>query len=667
MTKPTDHQQFDLSGEEPLANFSGNRPFHDVIEQRYSRRNFLKGSVAAAVGGFLASSLAGCSSAETSVAAAPTTSRPLAKGLLGFTPVPVSRADSVMVPEGYRAQTFLPWGTPLLPGAPAFQWNATNSAADQEKQIGSHHDGMHFFPIDLKANGQSSNEGLLVMNHEYIDPNMLHQFGGNQAPRDVEQVHKELAAHGVSVAHIRQRPNRQWELVQNSRYNRRITGTTLMELTGPVRGHSKVATPFSKDGSRTRGTLNNCAHGVTPWGTYLTCEENWAGLFVSHDQQQPREHERYSVQRGMSWNQWDTASAQDPELARFDASQHAASAQDDYRNEPNTFGWIVEIDPFNPDSIPMKHTAMGRFAHEGIIFATPEAGKPLVAYSGDDARNEYIYKFVSAKPYQPDTAGPQLLDEGTLFVARFNDDGSGEWLALDYNNPVFRAKALAAGHVFDSQADVLLNTRLAADIMEATPMDRPEWGAVHPSTGEVYFTLTNNSQRPPEMTDAANPRAWNQNGHIIRWRERSKSQFDWDIFVLSGDAYTSTPQHDLMLTEDNHHASPDGLWFDPNGLLWIQTDMSGSQLSRGPFGNNAMLAADVSSHTLKRFLVGPIGCEVTGVVMTPDCKTMFVNIQHPGEGSGPYSFSSTWPDRGISRPRSATVVITKDDGGIIGS
>lgn len=668
MTKPTDYQQFDISGEEPLANFSGNRHFNDVSEQRYSRRNFLKGSVAAAVGSFLAGSLAGCSSAGAPVTAVPIATNPMAEGLLGFTAVPVSRADAVMLPEGYSSQAFLPWGTPLLPGAPAFNRNGTNSAADQEQQVGSHHDGMHFFPIDLKQAGQSSSEGLLVMNHEYVDPNTLHQFGGNQAPRDVEQVHKELAAHGVSVAHIRQRPNRHWELVKNSRYNRRITGTTLMEITGPVRGHHKLITPFSKDGSQTRGTLNNCAHGVTPWGTYLTCEENWAGLFVSHDRQQPREHERYSVKRGMSWNQWDTASAQDPELARFNASQLGASAQDDYRNEPNTFGWIVEIDPFNPDSTPVKHTAMGRFAHEGIIFAKAEAGKHLVAYSGDDARNEYIYKFVSAKPYNPATAGPHLLDEGTLYAARFNDDGSGEWLPLDYSSPAFQAKALAAGHLFDSQADVLLNTRLAADIMGATKMDRPEWGAVHPTTQDVYFTLTNNSLRTPELVDAANPRAWNQNGHIIRWHERNLSQqFDWDIFILSGDAYTSTPQHELMLTNDNHHASPDGLWFDPNGLLWIQTDMSGSQQSRGPFGNNAMLAADVNSHTIKRFLVGPIGCEVTGVVTTPDCKTMFVNIQHPGEGSGPYSFSSTWPDRGITRPRSATVVITKDDGGIIGS
>ncbi|MEE2002482.1 PhoX family phosphatase [Alkalimonas sp. MEB108] len=666
MTKATEHQQFDLSGEEPLANFSGNRPFHDVAEQRYSRRNFLKGSVAAAVGTFLAGPLAGCSSTVSQPAAAAAV-HPQAAGLLGFTPVPVSRADTVAVPEGYRTQVFLPWGTPLLPGAPAFLRNATNSAADQEKQVGSHHDGMHFFPIDLKQGGQSSSEGLLVMNHEYVDPNMLHQFGGNQAPRDVEQVHKEIAAHGVSVAHIRQRPNRQWELVQESHYNRRITGNTLMELTGPVRGHAKVITPFSPDGTRTRGTLNNCAHGVTPWGTYLTCEENWAGLFVSHDREQPREHERYSVARGMSWNQWDTAAAKDPQLARFNASKLGASARDDYRNEPNTFGWIVEIDPFNPNSTPVKHTAMGRFAHEGIIFAKAEAGKPLVAYSGDDARNEYIYKFVSAKPYDPVSAGPHLLDEGSLYVARFNDDGSGDWLPLDFHNPVFQAKALAAGHVFDSQADVLLNTRLAADIMGATPMDRPEWGAVHPTSGEVYFTLTNNSQRPPEMVNAANPRAWNQNGHIIRWRESNGLRFNWDIFVFSGDVFTSTPEHGLMLTNDNHHASPDGLWFDPNGLLWIQTDMSGSQLSRGPFGNNAMLAANVQSHTIKRFLVGPVGCEVTGVVMTPDCKTMFVNIQHPGEGSGPYSFSSTWPDRGITRPRSATVVITKEDGGIIGT
>lgn len=659
MTKPV--VQYDISGIEPPANFSANPLFSDIAAKHVNRRHFLRGAVALAVGGFIGANLTGCQPKPSITASA------VSKGLLGFEAIATNRFDSVTVPPGYSAKPFLPWGTPLLEGAAPYKPDGSNTAAEQAMQIGSHHDGMHFFPIDLPQGGSRSDEGLLVMNHEYCDPTILHSFGGAGLPRQAEEVHKELAAHGVSVAHIKRDDSGQWQLVAGSQYNRRITGMTPMQLTGPVRSHLKVRTQYSPDGTATRGTLNNCSHGVTPWGTYLTCEENWALLFVNRDQRMPREHRRYSVSDMNSIMHWETAARQDALLARFDASSVAESAEQDFRNEPNTFGWIVEIDPFNPESVPVKHTAMGRFAHEGVIFAKAEVGKPIVAYSGDDSRFEYIYKFVSKELYDPATAGPHLLDSGTLYVARFNEDGTGDWLALDLDDAAFKAKAAAAKVEFSDQADLLLNTRLAADIAGATKMDRPEWGAVDPETGAVYFTLTNNEQRHSSQTDAANPRATNTQGHIIRWLEQANQRFSWDIFMLSGDVYTYTPQHQLMLTADNHHASPDGLWFDPNGLLWIQTDMSGNLLNNGAFGNNQMLVADVKTHQIKRFLVGPVGCEITGVVMTPDCKTMFVNIQHPGEGSGPYSFSSTWPDRGTRRPRSATVIITKDDGGIIGS
>lgn len=655
--------EFDISGIEPQANFSANPEFQQVLARRLNRRNFLQGAVALAVGSFFGSTLTGCQPEGAAIQQ----SKAASSGLLGFSPVATNRFDTVTVPTGYSAKPFLPWGTPLLPNAPAYLPNGKNTAADQAMQIGTHHDGMHFFPIDLKKGGDSSTEGLLVMNHEYCDPNILHGAVDGLLPRKASEVHKELAAHGVSIAHIKKQADGQWQLQQDSQYNRRITGMTPMQLTGPVRGHDKVKTKYSPQGEATRGTLNNCSHGVTPWGTYLTCEENWALLFVNSDTVMPREHRRYSVSELNSIMHWETAAKEDEVLSRFNAAATAQNADADFRNEPNTFGWIVEIDPFNPTSTPVKHTAMGRFAHEGVIFAKAEAGKPLVAYSGDDSRFEYIYKFVSAELYDPATAGPHLLDSGTLYVARFNDDGRGEWLALDLQNADFAAKVAASNTQFTDQADVLLNTRLAADIAGATKMDRPEWGAVHPETGEVYFTLTNNDRRHQSTVNAANPRATNTHGHIIRWRETSQTSFEWDIFLLSGDAFTYTPQHKVMLTEDNHHAAPDGLWFDPNGLLWIQTDMSGSLLTDGAFGNNQMLVADVRTHQIKRFLVGPVGCEVTGVVMTPDCRTMFVNIQHPGEGSGPYSFSSTWPDRGTNRPRSATVIITKDDGGVIGT
>lgn len=655
---------FDLSGIEPQANFSANPHFEDVLASTINRRRFIKGSIGLAVGSFLAGGIAACSQPQSSRAAMASAT---AKGLMGFNAVATNRFDTITVPQGYSARAFLPWGTPLLPDAPAFKHDASNTAEDQRKQIGSHHDGMHFFPIDVKQQGNSSDEGLLVMNHEYCDPVLLHPYRDPMLPRRASEVHKELAAHGVSVAHIKKQADGSWQLVQSSHYNRRITGDTPMDIHGPVRGDKKLMTRYSPDGTRTRGTLNNCSHGFTPWGTYLTCEENWAGLFVNYDASLPREHRRYSVRTEQSIMYWETAAREDAELARFNASTVGASAAEDFRNEPNNFGWIVEIDPFDPASTPIKHTALGRFAHEGIIFGKVEAGKPLVAYSGDDSRFEYIYKYVSAEVYDPATAGSHLLDKGILYVARFNDDGSGEWLPLEVNNVALMKAAAEEGVVFENQADILLNTRLAADLAGATKMDRPEWGAVHPETGEVYFTLTNNSQRHSSTVNKANPRAQNVNGHIIRWREQqNQQQFNWDIFLLAGDVYTATPQHNVLLNEDNHHASPDGLWFDPNGLLWIQTDMSGSQQKDGPFGNNQMLVADVTTHQIKRFLVGPVGCEVTGVVMTPDCKTMFVNIQHPGEGSSAFSFSSTWPDRGTRRPRSSTVVITRDDGGIIG-
>jgi secreted PhoX family phosphatase len=661
----------DNSGLDPQTNFSLNPTFAAIVDSRMARRNFLKGSVGAAVAAFIGSSLLGCSSSDDAEATAVTT--PPVAGtapLLGFAAIATGRADGIVVPAGYTARAFLPWGTPLTGSYPAFLADASNSGSEQEQQVGMHHDGMHFFPIDARSSGESSTEGLLVFNHEYIDNNLVHTNGITTVPRIADEARKEIAAHGVSVAHIQQQADGNWALVNNSPFNRRITGATPMELAGPVRGSAKVVTKYSSDGSRTRGTLNNCGNGYTPWGTYLTCEENWAGYFVNTDAAQPREHSRYGVSSNNGRYLWETATPAADQYQRFNASTVGADASADYRNEPNTFGWIVEIDPFNPDSVPQKRTALGRFGHEGIIFGKLEEGQPLVLYSGDDSRFEYIYKFVSRAPYFKTTAGGHLLNDGTLYVARFNDDGSGEWLPLDINNADFATKVAAAGVTFEDQADVLLNTRLAADVLGATKMDRPEWGAVHPDTGEVYFTLTNNSRRTEEQIDAANPRASNVTGHIIRWNERqdqSATAFDWDIFLLAGDVGTETPGSELTLTADNHLASPDGLWFDKNGLLWIQTDMSGSQQGEGPYGNNQMLVADPVTRQIKRFLVGPTDCEVTGISATPDMKTLFVNIQHPGDRSTPDNFTSNWPDGGNSRPRSATVIVTKDDGGVIGS
>lgn len=668
--------EVDNSGIEPISNPSSNATFIEVLTQR---RQFLKGSLSTAVAAFMGAGLIGCggddkngnkntSSSLSSNSSAVSSSSSSAAPLLGFAAIATNRADSIVVPAGYTATPFVPWGTPLTGSLPAFQPDASNSGADQEQQVGAHHDGVYFFPMDAKTTNASSNEGLLVMNHEYIDPNLIHPQGqtlGTTRPAD--EVRKEVAAHGVSVIHIRKNAAT-WEVVSGSPFNRRITGSTPMDIRGPAAGDAKLATKYSPNGTSTRGTLNNCGMGATPWNTYLTAEENWAGYFVNRDATQAREHKRYGVSNKNGRYFWELADSGADEYLRFDASTKGTTALEDYRNEPNTFGWMVEIDPFDPEGRPQKRTALGRFGHEGVIFAPAEEGKPVVCYSGDDSQNEYIYKFVSTEPYHKATAGGWLLNSGVLYVARFNADGTGQWLPLDISHPDFIARAALADVKFANQADVLINTRTAADVMGATKMDRPEWGAVHPATGEVYFTLTNNSSRT--QADAANPRVKNTEGHIIRWRENADhTSFQWDIFLLAGDTgtQTGTGENAVTLSEENHFASPDGLLIDRRGVLWIQTDMSGNQQSDGPFGNNQMLAADPVTKQVKRFLVGPVDAEVTGVTLTPDLKTMFVNIQHPGDRSTPSNFTSHWPEGNGARPRSATVIVTKNDGGIIGS
>lgn len=670
------------NGDEAMSNLSNNRHFADVIQARYSRRTMLKGSLGAAAVSFLGAGLAACGGSSSS--STPGAGGEIPAPRLGFDAIPITRADTITVPAGYTATPFVPWGTPLTGSMPPFFDNGTNTGIDQLQQVGSHHDGMHYFPI----NG-SSEHGLLVMNHEYVDQRIVHANGPSGAPRPLDEVRKEMAAHGVSVIEIGKNSRGVWEVIPSMR-NRRITAFTPMEISGPVRGDDKVKTVYSPEGFRTRGTLNNCAHGFTPWGTYLTCEENWAGYFrnsTASSAQRPREQSRYGVRHSGQNSRylWETAVGGDDNYTRFDVGSTADSAEEDFRNEPNTFGWIVEIDPFNPDAMPVKRTAMGRFAHEGVVFAEPKVGEPLVFYSGDDATNEYIYKYVSNRTWAPGLRGDDLLDDGVLYVARFNEDGTGEWLALDFDDVEFMAAVSESEHNFDSQADVLLNTRLAADIAGATRMDRPEWGAVCPRTGMVYFTLTNNTGRSAANTDAANPRANNIVGQIIRWQEDGESSataFTWDLFALAGNAEGETSEartdmegqnliQDRVFTPEEAFAAPDGLWFDPNGVLWIQTDMSGALMRgtgpAGDFGNNAMLAAEPDTGVIKRFLVGPVDCEVTGVVMTPDKKTMFVNIQHPGDSSPVNNFTSNWPlELPGARPRSATVIVTRDDGGEIG-
>ncbi|MCE8021349.1 PhoX family phosphatase [Halomonas sp. MCCC 1A11036] len=656
------------AGDEPTSNASGNAYFGDILAARMSRRTLLRGSLAAAIAGAMATSLP--------------FGRALAAGVpspsIGFKAIPIGTGDSVVVPEGYRVQAFIPWGTPINGSMPAFSIDA--SGEDQAHQIGSHHDGMHYFAID-----GSSRDGLLVLNHEYVEPRFLHAAAAGMpldrngfpqhedGSRDADQVRKELNAHGVSVVRVRQGDEDQWQVMQD-RLNRRVTGLTPMQLAGPVAGTEHVVTKYSPDGTMTRGTLNNCAHGVTPWNTYLAAEENWAGYFANEDADIDRRQTRYGIAtRAEGRYQWHRAAGGADEFVRFDATSRGASARDDYRNEPHAFGYMVEIDPFDPDSTPVKRTHLGRFAHEGVIFAPAVEDQPVVAYSGDDARFEYIYKFVSARPFQAASADGSLLDEGTLYVAKFNDDGSGEWLAL-----VPGQNGLTPENGFADLADILVNTRSAADFVGATKMDRPEWGAVDPATGQVYFTLTNNTRRSEEQVDAANPRAENHFGHIIRWQEdgtHAAESFQWDIFLLAGDQESGRDQAGEPLGQEAIFASPDGLWIDPDRRVWIQTDISESVMNTGiheVFGNNQMLVANPETGEIRRFLTGPIGQEITGVIATPDQRTLFVNVQHPGATTSAEAFAagesvSHWPDGGNAIPRSATLVITREDGGIIGA
>ncbi|MGD9870296.1 MAG: PhoX family phosphatase [Thauera sp.] len=671
--------QFDL--DDLPSNLSDNEHFQQVVDRVVSRRGFLKSGLGLGAAAFLAAPLAAQAAkhAHQHMGAGYGNNGPHTAPKIGFAPVATSSGDAIVVPEGYSAQTFAPWGDALFADSPRWKPDGTNTGAEQARQIGDNHDGMHFFPI----HGKSSKEGLLVMNHEYCNYEYL--FGAEfMEPWTADKVLKAQNAHGASVIHIRQHRNT-WEIVLNSKYNRRITGNTPMQISGPAAGHALMQTKADPSGTRVLGTLNNCANGYTPWGTYLTCEENFNGYFGTTSGVDGRDEsmKRYGIAAGGTGYRWEAFDE------RFDYAKEP--------NESNRFGWIVEIDPFDPKSMPVKRTALGRIKHENCAYAFT-ADRRVVVYMGDDQRNDYIYKFVSDGRFVPgkDAANRRLLDNGKLYVAKFGNGaaagdfmGTGEWVLLDKQaNPV-----LAGDSRFADQAEVLIKTRLAADAVGATKMDRPEWITVHPGTNEVYCALTNNSAR--SITDDANPRAANRFGQIVRWREAGKDAaalaFEWDLFVIAGNPNVYAPG-DLNagssnIDTSNTFNSPDGIGFDPEGRLWIQTD--GNFSNTGVYagqGNNQMLCANPETGEIRRFLVGPSGCEITGLTFTPDGRTMFINVQHPGEvgshpnrptppagtsmddyiAANPLAFSQ-WPDASGGRPRSATVIVTKDDGGVIGT
>jgi hypothetical protein len=639
-----------MKDDDPSSNHSDNPHFADIIEARLSRRGLLGGGLA--LGG--AASLGGIGALLSAV---PATAAAQSTSLLGFQGIPTSIADAVTVPPGYTAKVLIAWGDPVSAG-PAFAADASNSAAEQAVQWGMHNDGMVYFPI------KGSARGLLVQNNEYTDDGLLHTDG--IANWTAAKTEKSLNAQGVSIVEVTKQRGGQWQVVRPSAYGRRITGQTPIAIGGPAAGDPRLRTTADQSGTVVLGTLNNCAMGFTPWGTYLACEENFNGYF-KRATTSPNGDPRTAMEKRYG-------------IAPFGApgalynTTHPRFNADTEPNEPNRFGWVVEIDPFEPQSMPVKRTALGRIKHEGAWVQEARDGR-VVVYMGDDERNEYIYRYVSADQWRKMIKrGEHPLDHGILYVAKFNADGTGQWLALTPDNP-----ALGAWTV----ADILINTRGAADLVGATKMDRPEWIDTFPDKLTAIATLTNNSRRGGSgvPTDAANPRGPNTYGHIITWsyyQDWTEPTFRWDIFALAGDPNNAA--HGSTIVGDKY-GSPDGIYVAPSGRLWIQTDVSTSTINSGAyagFGHNQMLCADPVSRETRRFLVGPKHCEITGVFVTPDETTMFVGIQHPGEPASELSDPnnptgvSAWPNSQFpevtgGRPRSACVVITKDDGGPIGS
>jgi len=709
-----------------------------------TRRQVLKGGVGISALSFLG--LAGCGggSSTTTAAIPPTT-----PATLNFSAVPLNQVyDGVTVPEGYQAEVLYKLGDPINAATPAYLNNGTETSASFDFRAGDHHDGMYYFGMgsNSKWDKRVSDKGMLCINHEAITPLFLHANGPTPATATAnrtvaDEVQKEFRLHGVSVVEV-VRTNGKFAVNTASPLNRRITTLTPMEINGPLRGNALMKTKHSPTGVQTRGTLNNCASGYTPWGTYLTCEENWNGYFrrqntTGRSANDLASEQRYNFGSGnlIGRERWSTVGAGD-EYARWDITISGATAADDYRYAANTFGFNVEIDPFNATSVPRKRTAMGRFAHEGAWVGPVTEGKPLVFYMGCDSVNEYVYKFVSTENWRASdingglTAGDRYLDSGKLYVAKFNSDFKGEWLELTSGLSGTQAVG-SQTFTFGDSSDAYLNTRIAADKKGGTKMDRPEWGAVNPRNGEVYFTMTKNAGRTAALTDAANPRSYkdnttdsgNPNGHIIRFRENgdnpAATAFVWDVYAFGAESDDLNKKDVNLsgLTAENFFSAPDGLWFsEKTGIMYIQTDDGDFINEADGSGSTCMLLAAIpgvvgdgkevmvmnvdgtstkSVNTkvgkvgqLKRMLTGPIDAEITGITETYDGKALFVNIQHPGEETGrPGRFaantisspSSSWPYSATGngnpatpttaksgRPRSATIVITRKDGGVVG-
>lgn len=623
-----------------------------IIERRLSRRDALRGlGAGTAVVALAHAGLLGEAQAQSG-------------GLSSFTFKEIAHSldETDHVPEGYEIQTLIRWGDKVVADAPAFDVNKLTKAA-QEMQFGYNCDFLAFLPLPIGST--NSDNGLLWVNHEYTIAGLMWPGlgAGDEAnlKTSKDQSEIEIAAHGGSVVEIRKTGGR-WQVVENSKYNRRITGTTPMTIAGPVAGHARLKTSVDATGTKVLGMFNNCAGGVTPWGTILTAEENFNGYFGGEAEKSPDAamHKRYGI-TAKSWYSWSK------HHDRFDVIKEP--------NEPNRFGWMVEIDPYDPTFTPVKRTALGRFKHEGATVVVDKSGH-VVTYSGDDERGDYIYKYVSTGTYNPNdrAANMRLLDSGTLSVAQFKDDGKVTWMPM-----VFGQGPLTEANGFKDQAEVLLYARKAADLLKATPMDRPEDVEVNPVSGSVYVMLTNNTSRKVDQVDKINPRASNAHGHVVeivpgggsgKAADHVAAEATWRIFLLAG-----KPGHDAgasyhrATSTEGWLSCPDNCAFDSKGRIFIATDGSpaAAQVADGVY------LADTTGFgraLTKLFYQAPTGAEVCGPCLTPDDKTLFLAIQHPGEdrGSTFEKPSTRWPDfKADMPPRPSVIAIVKKDGGTIGS
>ncbi|MCR6572715.1 PhoX family protein [Campylobacter insulaenigrae] len=564
------------------------------------------------------------------------------KSLLGFKAIDASTEDNIVVPDGYEAKLLISWGDKLFSKAKPYDENKLiddEAVKNASFVFGDNNDGMSFFSL-------SKTRAILAINNEYINPEIMFNHQGKELSK--EDVLYEQKSLGVSIIEV-QKKGDTWELVEDSKFNRRIDAHTKMKVSGEAKNEVLKGQKF------VYGTLNNCSNGKTPWGTYITCEENIDDFFGSSDENinfnKGQKRFGFKTKSKYGWEKFDE---------RFDLAKNP--------NEANRFGWIVEIDPFDAKSTPIKRTSLGRFKHENAEIIIEKDGSVII-YMGDDEADEFIYKFVSKHKFKKGMDTSKILDEGILYVGQFNGKlgdmrGSGKWIALEFGK-----NGLTEQNGFKNQADVLINARLAGSIVGATPMDRCEWIASHKESGskEVFATLTNNKSR--KEPNAANPRVKNIYGQIIKWSPKNSHKdedFSWEIFALAGnpDNQSTLNKGSNNITSKNKFNSPDGLAFDKDGRLWIQTD--GDYSNKGDFegmGNNQMLAADVKTGEIKRFLTGPIACELTGIAFDEDYTTMFVGIQHPGEKLAPSHF----PHGANTTPRSSVIQIRKLDGGVIGS